>query len=64
MPKMKTRSCVAKRFKLTAKGHVKRKKAYKRHLLGTKARGRKRDLRKTALVDQAQEKKIKYMLNH
>lgn len=29
MPKMKTRSSVKKRFKLTAKGHLKRKKRIK-----------------------------------
>ena len=62
MPKMKTRSSVKKRFKLTAKGHLKRKKAYKSHILTKKSQKRKRNLRKGTLVDSTQEKKIKSML--
>ncbi len=62
MPKMKTRSSVKKRFKLTAKGHLKRKKAYKSHILTKKSPKRKRNLRKGTLIDSTQEKKIKSML--
>jgi large subunit ribosomal protein L35 len=62
MPKMKTRSSVKKRFKETAKGHLKRKKAYASHILNKKSRKRKRNLRQGALVDSTQEKKMKSML--
>ena len=62
MPKMKTRSSVKKRLKLTAKGHLKRKKAYASHILTKKTTKRKRNLRKGTLIDTTQEKKIKSML--
>ena len=63
MPKLKTRSSVKKRFKLTANGHVKRKKAYTSHILTKKSPKRRRNLRKGTLIDSTQEKKIKTMLN-
>ncbi len=62
MPKMKTRSAVKKRFKKTANGHLKRKKAYASHILNKKSTKRKRKLRQGTLVDNTQEKKIKSML--
>ncbi|MBN1576132.1 MAG: 50S ribosomal protein L35 [Chitinispirillaceae bacterium] len=62
MPKMKTRSCAKKRFALTADGHVKRKKAFKTHILNKKDRKRKRNLRKTTLVYAGVEKKIRSMI--
>ncbi|MBD3419763.1 MAG: 50S ribosomal protein L35 [Chitinivibrionales bacterium] len=62
MPKMKSRSSVKKRYKLTSTGKVKRDKAYGSHLLGHKSRKRKRDLRKATIVDNSQVRKIKHML--
>jgi large subunit ribosomal protein L35 len=62
MPKMKTRSCAKKRFRLTAKGHLKRKKAYTSHILNKKDRKRKRSLRKTALVFKGVEKNMRAMI--
>lgn len=62
MPKTKTRSSVKKRFKLTAKKHLKRKKAFKSHILTKKDTKRKRNLRRGALVSSTQEKQIKSML--
>ncbi len=62
MPKMKSRSAAKKRFSLTAKGHVKRKKAYKSHILNKMSRKRKRNLRKTALVSADVEKKVRSMI--
>jgi large subunit ribosomal protein L35 len=62
MPKIKSRSAVKKRFRSTAKGHLKRKKAYKSHILNKKSRKRKRNLRQDTLVDSTQEKKIKSMI--
>lgn len=63
MPKIKTRSGVKKRFKLTGTGKVKRSKAFGNHILTTKSAKRKRNLRKGALVHSTQMKKIKAMLN-
>ncbi len=62
MPKMKTRSCVKKRYRTTANGHLKRKKAYHSHILTKKSTKRKRNLRHKTLVDSSQEKKFKQML--
>lgn len=62
MPKMKTRSSVKKRFKLTGTGKVKRSKAFLRHILTKKGRKRKRNLNKATTVHSTQEKKIKSML--
>ncbi|MFP4163320.1 MAG: 50S ribosomal protein L35 [Chitinispirillaceae bacterium] len=58
MPKMKSRAAARKRFSLTANGHVKRKKAYKSHILNKKSRKRKRNLRKSTLVFEGMEKKV------
>jgi large subunit ribosomal protein L35 len=62
MPKMKTKKSVAKRFRLTKKGKIKREKAGKGHLLTHKSRKRKRWLRKLALVDPTMAKKLKRLL--
>ena len=59
---MKSRSAARKRFSLTANGHVKRKKAYKSHILNKKDRKRKRNLRKSALVYEGVEKKVALMI--
>jgi len=63
MPKKKTKKAVAKRFKKTATGKVKRAKAGRRHLLGGKSRNRKRALRKSALVSPHFEKQIRNVLD-
>ncbi|MCL2181892.1 MAG: 50S ribosomal protein L35 [Chitinispirillia bacterium] len=62
MPKMKSRSAARKRFSTTANGHVKRKKAFKSHILNKKDRKRKRNLRKSALVYEGVEKKVALMI--
>lgn len=62
MPKMKTRSCAKKRFSLTANGHVKRKNAFTSHIANKKTRKRKRNLRKTSLVFEGVEKKVRLMI--
>jgi len=62
MPKMKTRKSVKKRFKLTKKGKIKRKRAYKSHLLGGKSAKRKRKLSGPGLVSNVDAKTIKRML--
>jgi large subunit ribosomal protein L35 len=60
--KMKTNSSVKKRFKLTASGRVKRKRAYLRHCLTHKTSKVKRKLRHGALVAPSQEHQIKAMI--
>lgn len=62
MPKMKTKSGAKKRFSLTASGRIKRKHAYKSHILTKKSKKRKRNLTKSTLVNKSDEKNIKAML--
>lgn len=62
MPKLKTRKSVAKRFRLTKKGKVKRKMAFKGHLLGCKDSKRKRRLKRSALVAAVDAGTIRRML--
>jgi len=62
MPKIKTHRGAAKRFKITARGKLKRAKAYKSHILGKKTAKRKRNLRKPGLVSVANKKQIKSLL--
>lgn len=63
MPKMKSNSGAKKRFKKTGNGKLKRKKAYKSHILTKKSAKRKRQLRKDTLVDDSDAKRIEHMLN-
>ncbi|MBZ0244174.1 MAG: 50S ribosomal protein L35 [Bacteroidales bacterium] len=63
MPKMKTKSGAKKRFKLTGTGKIKRKHAYKSHILTKKSTKRKRNLTYSGLVHKADEKNIREMLN-
>jgi large subunit ribosomal protein L35 len=62
MPKLKTNKGVAKRFKITGTGKVKRRKAGMRHILTSKSSGSKRTLRKPACVAKTDEDAIKKML--
>lgn len=62
MPKMKTKSGAKKRFTFTGSGKIKRKHAYKSHILTKKSKKRKRNLGYFAIVDPADEKKVKHML--
>ena len=62
MPKMKTTKAAAKRFKTTGTGKLKRKKAYKSHILTKKSQKRKRNLRKAAMTDATNVKSIKKIL--
>ena len=59
---MKTKSGAKKRFKMTGTGKIKRKKAFKRHILTKKDAKRKNELGKSTLVDKADEKAVKRML--
>jgi large subunit ribosomal protein L35 len=52
MPKLKTKRSAAKRFAMTKTGKVKHKRAYLRHLLTSKSRGRKRRLRRPGMLNK------------
>jgi large subunit ribosomal protein L35 len=63
MPKMKTKSSAKKRFSITGSGKIKRKHAFKSHILTKKSTKRKRNLTKTGLVDKSDENNVKLMLS-
>ncbi|MFI5219340.1 MAG: 50S ribosomal protein L35 [Bacteroidia bacterium] len=63
MPKQKTNSSAKKRFKVTGTGKVKRKHAFKSHILTKKETKRKRNLTHSALVDKTDMKRVSRMLN-
>lgn len=62
MPKMKTHRGAAKRFKITGTGKIKRKKAYKSHILTKKTTKRKRNLRKLTIIDKSDYKRVRELL--
>ncbi len=62
MPKMKTHRGAAKRFKKTGTGKIVRSRSNKQHILTKKSSKRKRHLRKSALVDGVDEKRLRQML--
>ncbi len=62
MPKMKTNRGAAKRFKATGTGKIRRSKAFTSHILTKKSTKRKRNLRKSGLIDAADTKAVKRML--
>ncbi len=62
MPKLKTKRSAAKRFKVTASGKVKMKKAFLRHCLTSKNAKRKRGLRQGGLVAEVDTPRIKRFL--
>jgi large subunit ribosomal protein L35 len=62
MPKMKTKSSAKKRFKLTGTGKIKRKHAFKSHILTKKSKKRKLKLTHSGLVHDSDVKSIKEQL--
>ncbi|MCK5266712.1 MAG: 50S ribosomal protein L35 [Spirochaetes bacterium] len=62
MPKIKTNRGAAKRFRVNANGKVKRKKAFKSHILTKKSTTRKRNLRQSDVVSKADIKKVKKLV--
>lgn len=62
MPKMKTVSAAKKRFDFTGTGKIKRKHAYKSHILTKKTIKQKRNLDHTATLDKVNEPEVKLML--
>ena len=61
-PGSKTRKSVAKRFKVTGSGKVKRHKQGRRHLMASKNSKRRRHLRSSTLVDAVDLHRIKESL--
>ena len=62
MPKMKTKAGAKKRFKLTGTGKLKRKHAFKSHILTKKGTKQKRNLTKTGLVHESDMNNSKHKL--
>ena len=62
MPKMKTNSGAKKRFSLTGTGKIKRKHAYKSHILTKKTKKQKRNLTHVSISNEANTRSIREML--
>ena len=62
MPKMKVNPGAKKRFALTGTGKIKRKHAYKSHILTKKSTKRKRNLTYSTTVNKTDENNIKHLL--
>lgn len=60
---MKTNSGAKKRFVLTGSGKIKRKHAFKSHILTKKTKKQKRNLTHYGLVDKVDVKNVKAMLS-
>ncbi len=62
MPKIKTNRGAAKRFKTTGSGKIVRNKAFANHILTKKSTKRKRNLRKSDLVDASNQKQVSRLI--
>jgi large subunit ribosomal protein L35 len=62
MPKLKTRRGAAKRLKTTGGGKIRRAKAFKRHILSSKSRKRKRHLRHPGLVAEVDARAMRRLI--
>lgn len=62
MPKIKTNRAAAKRFRVTGTGKIKRNKGFKRHILSSKGKKRKRHLRKATLVAAVEARNIRRLI--
>ena len=62
MPKMKSHRGAAKRFKKTGSGKIVRARSNKQHILTKKSSKRKRNLRKSAIVENVDAKRLEQML--
>ena len=63
MPKTKTNRAMAKRIKRTSSGKYLREKAFRSHILTSKTRKRKRQLRKATVLDKTDTHRVREMLN-
>ena len=62
MPKAKTNSGAKKRFSFTGTGKIKRKHAYKSHILTKKTKKQKKRLGKIAIIDKANINSVRLLL--
>jgi large subunit ribosomal protein L35 len=62
MPKLKTKKGVAKRFKITKSGKIKKRRANRGHILSKKSAKRKRKLRRSSYLTPMDAKKVRRML--
>ncbi len=62
MPKVKTNSGAKKRFALTGTGKIKRKHAFKSHILTKKTKKQKKNLTHVAMVEKANMKNVRDLL--
>ncbi|MCV3733720.1 50S ribosomal protein L35 [Mycoplasma enhydrae] len=62
MPKMKTKSGLKKRIKITATGKVKRGNAYRSHLAQNKTTKQKRQSRKSSMLSASDFKRYKELI--
>ena len=62
MPKLKTNTGSKKRFVLTGSGKIKRKHAYKSHILTKKTKKQKRNLTHVAMIEKVDVKRVKALL--
>jgi len=62
MPKMKTDRGAAKRFKVTGTGRIRRRRAFRRHLLEKKPSRRTRRLARDVDVDPGDVRQVKRLL--
>jgi len=58
MPKIKSKKGASKRFKVTASGKVKHKKAYLRHIMSSKTEKQKRNLKQKGVLGKSDEGRI------
>ncbi len=63
MPKVKTNSGAKKRFKISGTGKIRRKHAYKSHILTKKETKQKRNLTKMGEVHKSDKPRVKDLLN-
>jgi large subunit ribosomal protein L35 len=62
MPKLKTRKAAAKRFRATGSGKIRRRKAFKNHILEHKSSTRRRRLSQLSLVNERDAENVRLML--
>jgi len=62
MPKQRSKRALRKRVKLTGRGHLRRHRAYKSHILTKKTTKRKRALDMPGLVSKADQKNVAAMI--
>jgi large subunit ribosomal protein L35 len=62
MPKMKSNSGAAKRFRKTGTGKIKRNSAFTSHILTSKTTKRKRNLRRSSVLSAGDAKRVQKLL--